>query len=152
VPGCFLDTSALLKLYHPEPGRDRMLTLAAQPNTRLFISQLSLIEMQSTFAKKVRSGLIDEVALHQLMGAFSFDIECERFWVAALDGEVLAAAEELLRTHAVRRALRTLDALQIATASQLHLHGLADTMVASDDAMCVVAKLEGLAVINPLHP
>jgi len=151
VSGSFLDTSALLKLYHPEPGRDRMLALAAQPDVRLFISQLTLIEIQSAFAKKVRSGLIAETTLHELIGAFSFDIERERFHVAALDGEVFAAAEELIRTHAVRHTLRTLDALQIASASQLHRDGLVDTIVASDDTLCSVARVEGLSVINPLR-
>lgn len=128
-----------------------MLTLVSQPNDTFFISQLSLVEMQSGFAKKVRIGLIDELTLDELMGAFSFDIERKRFSVASVDDEVFGAAEQLMRTHAVKRALRTLDALQIAVAIALSRSGLAETLVASDDNLCAVAKVEGLAVINPLH-
>jgi hypothetical protein len=46
VPGYFLDTSALAKLYHPEIGSERMESLVQAPGTRLIVSQLSPIEIQ----------------------------------------------------------------------------------------------------------
>lgn len=55
MPGYFIDTSALAKLYHPETGSDRMDVLTESPGVRLIISQLSLIEIESVFATKVRT-------------------------------------------------------------------------------------------------
>jgi hypothetical protein len=43
MPGYFLDTSALAKLYHSEAGTDRMELLVESPGVRMIISQLSLV-------------------------------------------------------------------------------------------------------------
>jgi hypothetical protein len=53
-----LTPAALAKLYHPEIGSERMESLVQMPATRLIVSQLSLIEIQSVFATKVRTGVI----------------------------------------------------------------------------------------------
>ena len=49
MPGYFIDTSALAKLYHIEVGSQKMEALAESPDARLIVSQLSLIEIQSVF-------------------------------------------------------------------------------------------------------
>jgi predicted nucleic acid-binding protein len=63
VPGYFVDTSALAKLYHPEIGSVWMESLVQTHGARLIISQLSLIEIQSVFATKVRTGVINKSPL-----------------------------------------------------------------------------------------
>jgi hypothetical protein len=45
--------------------------------------------------------------------------------------------------------LRSLDALQLASAIKLKRLGRLDYFVAADRVLCEVAALEGLAVINP---
>jgi len=149
VPGCFLDTSALAKLYHPEIGSDRMESLVQAPGTRLIVSQLSLIEIQSVFAAKVRTGVIDKATLDLLRGLFFSDLAKGRFEVVLLARRHFQSAEALVRTHAVDYALRTLDALQLSVALDLHRRGAASDLVAADKNLCNVAALEGLTVINP---
>jgi hypothetical protein len=51
-----LDTSALVKHYHWESGSVAVDQLWANPDARLFITRLSVVETVSTFAKKVRQG------------------------------------------------------------------------------------------------
>lgn len=60
MPGYFIDTSGLAKLYHGEVGSKQMEMLAQPADNRLIVSQLSVIELQSVFATKVRTGVIDQ--------------------------------------------------------------------------------------------
>ena len=149
MPGYFLDTSALAKLYHPEIGSERMESLAGAPNTRLIISQLSLIEIQSVFATKVRTGVIGKTALDQLRGLFFSDLAKGHLEVVLLARRHFQRAATLIRAHAVDYALRTLDAMQLSVALDLHRRGAASILVASDKHLCDVAALEGLTVLNP---
>ena len=48
-------------------------SLVQAPSTRLILSQLSLVEIQSVFATKVRTGVIDKATLDQLRGLFFAD-------------------------------------------------------------------------------
>lgn len=149
MAGYFLDTSVLAKLYHPEIGSERMESLVQAPGTRLIISQLSLIEIQSVFATKVRTGVIGKATLDQLRGLFFSDLANGRFEVVLLARRHFRSAATLIRTHAVDCALRTLDAIQLSVALDLHRRGAASDLVASDKNLCNVAALEGLTVLNP---
>jgi hypothetical protein len=57
----FLDPSALAKLYHEEPGSEYVERIVSQPGSKGIVSRLSLVEMESVFAIKVRTGALDEV-------------------------------------------------------------------------------------------
>jgi predicted nucleic acid-binding protein len=151
VPGYFFDTSALAKLYHAETGSEKTEALAAGPDTRLIVSQLSLVEIQSVFATKVRTRVIDQTSLDQLRGLFFADLASGRFKVVLVSRWYFRSAERLIRLHAVNNALRTLDALQLAVALELHRRGIVSAIVASDRNLCDVAALEGLLVINPIQ-
>ena len=54
----FLDTSALAKHYHSEVGSGEIDRLWNDPVHGLFISRLSVLEIVSVFAGKVRAGAI----------------------------------------------------------------------------------------------
>ncbi len=149
MPAYFVDTSALAKLYHPEVGSERMESLVQAAGTRLVISQLSLIEIQSVFATKARTGIIDKAALDQLRGLFFADLAKRRFEVVLLGRHHLRRAEALIRIHALERSLRTLDAIQLSLALDLLRRGVALDLVSSDRDLCKVAALEGLRVLNP---
>ncbi|RLC11637.1 MAG: hypothetical protein DRI57_18650 [Deltaproteobacteria bacterium] len=56
----FFDTSALIKLYHEENGTDQLSDLISSENPIIVISDLTMVEMISALAKKVRTGEIDE--------------------------------------------------------------------------------------------
>jgi hypothetical protein len=152
VPGYFLDTSALAKLYHAEIGSERMELLVNAPGARLIISQLSLIEIQSVFATKARMGVIDNATLDQLRGLFFSDLAKGRFEVVLLARRHFQRAEALIRKHAADHVLRTLDAMQLSVALDLRRRGAALEIVASDKNLCHVASMEGLAVVNPSEP
>ena len=151
MPGYFIDTSALAKLYHAEVGSPQMEMLVQSPDNRLIISQLSVIELQSVFAAKVRMRVIDQASLNQLRGLFFADLAAGRFKVVLVSGRYFRSADRLIRTHAVSRALRTLDALQLAVAVELHRRSAGTALVASDKNLCEVATAEGLQVVNPIQ-
>jgi predicted nucleic acid-binding protein len=58
----FLDTSALVKYYHPEEGTQEVTRIIEEPDSRHSISRLSLVETVSAFAVKYRTG---EALLHE---------------------------------------------------------------------------------------
>jgi hypothetical protein len=60
VPSYFLDTSAFAKLYHQEAGSEFIERIAAVPGAAI-VSRLSLIEIESVFAIKVRTGQLEAV-------------------------------------------------------------------------------------------
>jgi hypothetical protein len=70
----FLDTSGLVKHYHPEPGTPKVDFLWATQGARLFISRLSVVETVSAFATKVRIGLITAVDFGLLRRRFFADL------------------------------------------------------------------------------
>lgn len=56
MAGYFVDTSALAKLYHEEFGSDYVEGMLNRPGSRGMISRLSLVEIESVLAIKVRTG------------------------------------------------------------------------------------------------
>lgn len=46
----YFDTSAVVKLYHQELGTDQVEALFAQMNSAIMISELTLVELNSTVA------------------------------------------------------------------------------------------------------
>ena len=74
MPGSFLDTSALVKRYHPEAGSAEVDRLWNDPAQTLFVSRLSALEIVSAFAGKVRAGTISPVDFDSLRGRFFADV------------------------------------------------------------------------------
>jgi PIN domain-containing protein len=148
----FLDTSALGKNYHIEIGTAEIERLLKEPNARHFISRLTLIEIQSVFAGKVRMGVITESDFQLLRRRFLTDVTKGQLQVIRMTGFHYQEAERLLKKHATSRGLRTLDALQLSVALDLRRRGTLDHFVCADRNFCIVAALEGLSLINPEQP
>ena len=55
----FFDTSALVKLYHPELGSQRVAAMFGEPDRRIVISRIGGVELHSTLAVKMRTGHLD---------------------------------------------------------------------------------------------
>jgi predicted nucleic acid-binding protein len=152
MPDTFFDTSALSKNYHNEIGTPKVEQLLKEPGSRHFISRLSVIEIQSVFAGKVRAGVITESDFLMLRRRFLTDVARRRFDVVRLTGFHFQEAERLIRKHAMSRSLRTLDALQLSVALDPGARGLSNHFVCADRNLCKVAGWEALAVINPEIP
>ncbi len=152
MPDYFFDTSALGKNYHNEVGTPKVEQLLKEPGARHFISRLSVIEIQSVFAGKVRAGVISESDFRTLRRRFLTDIARRRLDVVRLTGFHHQEAERLIRKQAMVYSLRTLDAIQHSVALDLRARGLFNHFVCADRNLCKVAVSEGLTVINPEIP
>ena len=153
MPADFLDTSALAKHYHPELGSAEIDRLWAVPTHVLFVSRLSALEIVSVFAGKVRAGAISVADFDALRRRFWADLTKTR----RLNGTRLLVAhfqeaERLLRQHGPARRLRTLDALQLAVALDLHQGNAIQRIVSADKDLLAVAAVEGLSVFDPENP
>jgi predicted nucleic acid-binding protein len=109
--------------------------------------------MISVFARKVREGAISITDFEALRCRFSADLTKTK---RLLGTRILVAhyeeAERLLRRHGPQRRLRTLDALQLAVALDLHRKGAIDRLVSADKALLAVAAVEGLGILDPENP
>jgi predicted nucleic acid-binding protein len=152
MPGCFLDTSALVKHYHPELGSAELDQLWNDPRNVLVASRLSGVEIISAFAGKGRTGTITASDFDTLTRRFAADIVSKRLTTVRLLVLHLKEADRLLRQYALSLQLRTLDALQLAVALDLKKRGIVNEFVCSDKNLLGVAASEGLAVLNPESP
>jgi predicted nucleic acid-binding protein len=146
----FLDSSALIKLYHQEPGTERVEEIFAAPDTSVVISELTTIELRSALARKVRTGEITLQAEEEVVA--NFDQDCvDRFLTEALTSAVIHQAKELLKKHGHQRALRSLDAIQLATFTIVRTRWEA-VFVCADARLCEIVKAEGHSALNPEGP
>jgi predicted nucleic acid-binding protein len=153
VPNYFLDTSALAKLYHHETGSDYMDRILEQRGARSLISRLSIVEFESVLAMKIRTGEIDQPALQIARRRFKADLARQRLIVAPPVHEGhFQSARKLLVQYGVGEGLRTLDALQLAVALDLHRLEHIAVLVAADQRLCRVSSLAGCTAINPEQP
>jgi hypothetical protein len=149
MPGYFLDSSAPGKRYHPEVGSAHVDALVRAPQLVRFISRLSVVELQSVFAGKVRTQAIAEADLELLRARFLQDIARLELRVVRMTDAHYRGAEQLIQQHGVRRSLRTLDALQLSVALTRHRRVTLEALVCTDEGLCYVAQEEGLHIINP---
>ena len=70
MAGYFFDSSALGKRYHPEVGTAQVEAFFRLPQPARFISRLSVVELQSVFAGKVRTRAITGADLELLRARF----------------------------------------------------------------------------------
>jgi predicted nucleic acid-binding protein len=126
VPGLFLDSSALVKLVADEEESNSLRAYLSGFRRTVLISELAIVEVTRA-ARRLEadaSAVLDE---------------CD---VVLLDAEILRAAAVLDPT-----ALRTLDAIHLATA--LSLPASPDTFVAYDERLLEAARLHGLDAAAP---
>lgn len=145
----FLDTSAWAKHYRVEQGTVEVERILLEPGSTHYLSRLATVEIQSVFARKVRMQEIVAQDLQQIQRLIATDLSARRFLVIRMLQSHFHEADRLLKKHATIKALRTLDALQLAVALSLNARGKLDYFVCADDKLCKVAEDEGLTVINP---
>ena len=149
MPVYFADTSALLKLYLPEPGSTWLLSL---DRARFSVSSLAPLEVRSALARRQRGGSLLPGDADKLWKAFGEDL---RGWgVIELDLSLLASALSLLGSEATRVPLRTLDAIQLASGQEAERRarqaGAGPIVLLTADARLEAAAAQvGLTVENP---
>jgi predicted nucleic acid-binding protein len=148
----FLDTSALAKYYRREPGSDFVERLFADAGVQRVISRLAMVEIESAFATKVRTGEIDSETVLIARRRLESDLGRRNILMAAVGDDHFEIARRLLIRYGADRSLRTLDALQLSVAVGLRRAGYPPIFVAADQRLCEVAELEGFQVTNPEHP
>jgi predicted nucleic acid-binding protein len=147
MPTFFLDTSALLKLYHQEIGTERVEEIFQQTENTLVISELAVVEFYSSLARRVRMKEVTPEA--QAEAIQNLDEDCsQRFVIEPLGSVVLQQAKNLLRKHGNSKSLRSLDALQLAGGLVVARRGEL-TFVSADSRLVDIAQLEGLLTLNP---
>jgi uncharacterized protein len=112
----FLDTSALVRRYDPaEPGAARVRSLVRRRSGHTqAIAEITVIEVASAFARKLREGSITQARQRRLWRVFRGHWRTQ-YQVVALDERVRLRAMQLVFAH----PLRTLDAIQLASALAL---------------------------------
>ena len=110
----FLDTSALIKLYHREHGTDELEELFSSSKiTTVYLSEIAKIEFASTVWKKVRTKEISEPAAQTTLELFEEDFG--KYTFIATDSIVIEQARFLISKYGMS-GLRTLDGIQLSTA------------------------------------
>jgi uncharacterized protein len=148
MPRYFLDSRALVKRYRTETGTDTIEHLFAEPDRRILVSRLALVEFHSCFARLVREGALSEAEFGRLVARLKADVANRVFFVTAVSGARLQDASNLLATYALTHPIRALDAIQLATAQGLHRRTRLAGMVAADKRLLASASACGLPVID----
>ena len=151
MAGHFFDSSALVKLYHPEAGTPAVDQIVNSAGNLVRISRLTVVELTSAFAIKVRTQSINREDADLFLRQFRGDVATGKLEIFSVAESEFAMAELLVGRYAFDLRLRALDALQLAVALELRNQELVDHFVAADTVLCEVARLEGFSVINPEH-
>lgn len=124
-----------------------------EANSQLTISRLSIVEMESVLATKVRTGEINDTGVEIARRALRADLVRGRLSVGPpIEAQHYQAARLLLVRFGATEGLRTLDALQLAVALDLKQVARVSLFLAADQKLCRVAQLAGCPAVNPEKP
>jgi predicted nucleic acid-binding protein len=143
----FLDTSALIKLFHREIRTDFVIQLVNDPQNKSWISELTIIEFFSATYRLYRESRINDEELNNAVNGF--DKECDRFNIISLNEAVIREARELLTKLGKSIPLRSLDALQLASYNLVYEENKDWAFVTSDSRLIQIFQITGGKVINP---
>ena len=116
---------------------------------RIFTSRLTLVELTSVAAIKVRTGAMTAEAAGKSLSTVAECHKSRQFIAHGVLQEDYDHAQELLNRHAQQNRLRTLDSLQLASAIRWRAKSGIDFFVTADRALAGVAVLEGFAILIP---
>lgn len=122
----FFDTSALVKYYHTELGSDQVNAIFTEPDRVVRVSSLGVLEAQSVFAMKVRSGKLERSFAGLFRARLMLDIAAGTLETYRITPNHFREAERLIGRYGYSQRLRTLDALQLAVALELKTLDLVD--------------------------
>ena len=145
----FFDTSALAKLYHPEPGFEHVNRIFREPGRLIFVAKLATLELISVAGIKQRTGALPREGTANFLRQATVSAELGDFIVQKMLSEDYETASRLLYSYSPQHRLRTLDALHLASAIRRRARSGLDFFVTSDRTLAKVAILECFTVIIP---
>ena len=111
------------------------------------ISELTVVELNSTVARKLRTGEINLDAYEAILK--NFDEDCQhRFIIFSLSAAVSKNAKDLLQKYGKTKALRTLDALHLGACMTVSATEEI-IFVCADTRLIEIATLESIHFLNP---
>ena len=144
----FLDTSALIKLYHQEVGTEQFSKYLSNIKGDLFLttSDLTKLELHSSLLKRSRIKEISNKNLFQLFRLLEKDFQ--NFNIIVIDQVIKDIVIQLLDSIGLKYGLRTLDSLQLASSLYSNNYFKIDYFVSLDKKLLNIAK-EYFPIINP---
>jgi len=144
----FLDTSAVIKLYHEEEGSESLIDLITEfdEDVILTISDVCKIEFHSAFLRRVRTKEIEREIVEQVFQYFEQDLTF--YHIIEVNDSVKQFAIDLLNNFAWNQGLKTLDSIQLASALISHQWVPVDYFVSADQKLLKIAK-KYFTVFNP---
>jgi predicted nucleic acid-binding protein len=141
----YWDTSALLKLYVPEPDSPTFLDLLTRARKPLVSAAIANTEMLCALYRKEHVGDLHPGAADLLYQHFRSDVVAGRIILVPDGSDVRVEAEKLVARAYSQGSLfiRSLDALHVASALAVK----ATTFVATDARLGDAAVLMGLKVV-----
>ncbi len=141
----YIDTSALAKLYLPEPRAE--LCRKAADGQAVLTSSLALAEFQSTLLRHEREGRLGSEESERVWWQFREDIDQGRLYLSPLTDLVVHEAIDVMWQLHPQVPIRTLDALHLATCRQ-NLTMDADGLLTTDSRMADAARLLGIQLVQ----
>ena len=142
----FLDTSALVKIYHQEEGTDEVLRFYKDTSSCLYLSELSLIELRSSVYRKLREKELSQEALNAVIDLFVYDCQ-SKFKVLPVRSIVYEKACELFEHYGDKLGLRSLDSIQHAT-FLTYCNPDTDFFVSADKQLLNIVQQDNVQVIG----
>ncbi len=133
----FLDTSALVQRYLPEPGSAEVRGLFRRQRS-IGVARITSAELAAAIARQCREGLVTEAVRDAIFQRAPGDFA--EMTVVEIRAPVLSRVPALV----TRWPLRGYDAVQLAAALSLHAAGLATTFWSGDARLLEAARGEGL--------
>jgi predicted nucleic acid-binding protein len=143
VAPLYVDTSALVKFYYPEENSDRVEELLLKAD-RVYISELTMVEMASALTQKVRTGDLSKRAETVIWTAFLDDMQFGTVEMVHLLERHHFKAVNIIREFGRKHGIKTLDALHLSIA-----HGLQDaSFLCSDKILLRIATAMGITTVH----
>ena len=141
MPGpLYCDTSALLKLYLPEPGSDEF-NAVVEGRDDVLVSDLAVTEIVSALARRLRQGSLARDAVRRLQHAIIGRLDEGVYHRVEVNRDVHRRAEHFLLSLP-ETPLRAADALHLALATSAHAASLASF----DSRLASAARAVGLGI------
>lgn len=137
----FLDSSALVKRYVPEPGSALVRRLCA--HGEVAVCRIAFAEVAAALARACRERILVEDERDRLLDQLGDDVDA--FQTVELRRAVVEATRPLVTRH----PLRGYDAVQLASAIAIHERGSSLRFWSADARLVAAARSEGLRAQLP---
>lgn len=141
----FLDTSALVKIYHRETGTSCMHRIYHGEDV-IYLSDLARVEFRAMLLRRYREGQLSDEALQAVLGRFTADLS-ERYQAVGFTIHVIEETLRILDKSGKTTALRSLDAIQFAFYTTFCEEGA--VFISADRRLVEAVASAGFPVMRP---